>query len=405
MSKKKRVAIIGSVGIPSDYGGFEMLAKQLVSHLDDEFDFVVYCSGRDFSKSQRLAKYRNARLKYLPLRANGIQSILFDSLSIIHAVFIADVLLILGVAGAWILPFVKIFSRKKIVVLVNGIEWKHSRWNLLARWYFFWAEKKAINYSHVDILDNEAIQDYTALHYGSLSRVVEHGADHIEKIYPNESDLARFPFITKKYAFLDFDGSDDCKYKSVLEVFKNNPQHHLVVAGKFYKNKSAQEEISQLTGTDNIHIHYFSPPSHEYSLLKTNAATYIHAYNTAGTDPGLIEAMHIGIPAICFHISYNVKTTENRALYFKNSDSLGRIIQHTKPEEYERIADQLKKIAIARYNWQRISRLYAVIFNEALTARKKISITPKFAQLAEEKLIEMGLGHLKHQQSFFEERK
>jgi hypothetical protein len=159
MLKRKRVAIIGSVGVPSDYGGFEMLAKQLVRHLDEEFDFVVYCSGRDFPKSQRLAKYRNARLKYLPFRANGVQSILFDSLSIIQAVFIADVLLILGVAGAWILPFVKIFSRKKIVVLVNGIEWKHSRWNLLARWYFFWAEKKAINYSHVDILDNEAIQD------------------------------------------------------------------------------------------------------------------------------------------------------------------------------------------------------------------------------------------------------
>ncbi len=405
MSKKKRIAIIGSVGIPSDHGGFEMLAKQLVSDLGEEFDFTVYCSGKDFPKSKRLKKYGNARLRYLPLRANGVQSIFFDSLSIIHAAFTADVLFILGVAGAWILPFIKTLSSKKIVILVNGIEWKRSRWNMLARWYLFWAESKAISYSHVDILDNESIQDYTALRYGSLSRVVEYGAEHVEKIFPNEADRARFPIIKKNYSFLDYDGTDDCKYKDVLNAFKEHPLRELVVAGDFCKNKQALKDINQLADVKNIHIQASPASSREYSLLKTNASTYTHAYSTAGTEPGLIEAMQLGIPAICFNISYNITTTQNSAFYFSNSEDLGRILRETRADEYKAVGDRLQKIAAGRYNWPRISSLYAGIFNEALSAKEKVSISPKFTKLPEEKLIEMGLGHLKHQQSFFEKRK
>lgn len=405
MPEKKRIAIIGSVGIPSDYGGFEMLAKQLVSHLDKEFDFTVYCPGRDFPASERPANYGNALLKYLPLRANGVQSIFFDSLSIIHAAFTADVLFILGVAGAWILPFVKTLTGKKIVILVNGIEWKRSRWNVFARWYLFWAESKAINYSHIDILDNESIQDYTALRYGSLSRVVEYGAEHVEKINPGKDDRARFPILDKNYAFLDYDGTDDCKYKIVLEAFNNHPDRDLVIAGDFCKNKMALRDIHSLAEKGNIHVQAVPEASRAYSLLKSNAQTYLHAYDTAGTEPGLIEAMQLGIPTICFNVSYNITTTENLGLYFSNEDELGEIISNTSVDEYETIGGSLQKVAMKRYNWSRISSLYAGIFNEALSAKEKISISPKFTKLTEEQLIEMGLGHLKHQQSFYEKRK
>ncbi len=405
MPDKKRVAIIGTAGIPSNYGGFEMLAKQLVCHLDADFDFIVYCSGKSIPKSQRSQTFKNARLKYLPLRANGVQSILYDSLSIFHAVFFADVLFILGVAGAWVLPFIKLFSRKKIIVLVNGIEWKRSRWNILARWYFFWAESKAIKYSHVDILDNESIQDYTALRYGSLSRVVEYGAEHFERMLPGETEAARFPFVNKKYAFLDYDGTGDCKLMTVLEAFQSQRNQLLVIAGDFCKNRKAVSNLHHLADSENIHVEQFPGNSAEYALLKANASIFIHACDTAGTEPGLAEAMHLGIPVLCFNISYNITATECQALYFSDSESLAGILRETSSGEFESIGARLKELAGKRYNWQRITGLYADIFNEALLSNEKVSISPKFTKLPEEKLIEMGLGHLKHQQSFFEKRK
>ena len=49
MNEKKRVAIIGSVGIPANYGGFETLAEQLTIHLGAKLDITVYCSGKNYS--------------------------------------------------------------------------------------------------------------------------------------------------------------------------------------------------------------------------------------------------------------------------------------------------------------------------------------------------------------------
>jgi hypothetical protein len=145
-SPNKKVAIIGTVGLPASYGGFETLAEHLVKNLGDNYDLTVYCTKKKYSKENRPAMYGKAKLVYLGLDANGIQSIPYDTLSIIHSLFYADVLLILGVAGAWILPFVRLFTNKKIIISIDGIEWKRNKWSLPARWYLWWAEKIAVKY-------------------------------------------------------------------------------------------------------------------------------------------------------------------------------------------------------------------------------------------------------------------
>jgi len=122
MSNIKKIAIVGTVGVPANYGGFETLAEHLIEDLGRHHEITVYCSGKKYPKEERQSTYLGAKLIYLPLEANGIQSIFYDSISILHAMFYADVLLILGVAGAWLLPFVRLFSNKKIIVSIDGFE-------------------------------------------------------------------------------------------------------------------------------------------------------------------------------------------------------------------------------------------------------------------------------------------
>lgn len=153
----KKVAIIGTVGLPAKYGGFETLASHIVTNLSDNYNFSVYCSGKSYKKTERQSTFQKAKLIYLPFKANGMQSIIYDSLSIIHAVFYADVLIVLGVAGAWTFPFVRLFTNKKIIVSIDGIEWKRDKWSRLAKIYLWVAEKIAVKYSHIDISDNESI--------------------------------------------------------------------------------------------------------------------------------------------------------------------------------------------------------------------------------------------------------
>ena len=111
MKKNKiKISIIGTNGIPPRYGGFETLTEYLTKELGNDFNFTVYCSSI-YKKDERVKSYNNSKLIYLPIRANGIQSIFYDSICTIHALIKSDVLLILGPAAGFIL-FLNFFFKK-----------------------------------------------------------------------------------------------------------------------------------------------------------------------------------------------------------------------------------------------------------------------------------------------------
>ena len=124
---KKKVAIIGTNGIPANYGGFETLAQSLTKYLNREVDFIVYCSSRSYKK--KYDSYNGAKLIYLPFKANGGQSFFYDLVATTLAWFSADVLLILGPSAGIILFLNKIF-KKKLIVNHGGLnEWEREKFS------------------------------------------------------------------------------------------------------------------------------------------------------------------------------------------------------------------------------------------------------------------------------------
>ena len=404
MGTKKKIAIIGTVGLPANYGGFETLTAHLVDHLSDDYDLTVYCSGKTYSKKERHTNYKGAHLKYIPLKANGIQSLLYDALSIIHSLFYADILLILGVAGAWMLPFIKKFTNKKIIISIDGIEWKREKWNFFAKCYLFWAESMAVKYSHIDISDNESIQDYTAMRYGSLSRIIEYGADHTMQVKSNSKDKKEFPFLKKPYAFKVCRIEPENNVHEVLEAFAVLSKYTMVIVGNWnYSDygKSLKEKYGHHT---NIFLLDPIYNQRKLDLLRGNALIYIHGHSAGGTNPSLVEAMYLGLPIIAFRVSYNRTTTENKALYFKDHVDLKILIENIKIKELKEIGEGMKLIADRRYTWPIITKKYKELVGEVLVIKNKTSVKPIATQIEISKLLEMELGHLKHQQTFFEKR-
>ena len=113
LSGPNRIAIIGSVGIPSKYGGFETLVEYLTKYLGEKLIITVYCSSKTYDG--KLTTYNNAFLKYIPFKANGIQSIPYDIVSLFRSAKQHNTILILGVSGCIILPvFNLLFPKKKM---------------------------------------------------------------------------------------------------------------------------------------------------------------------------------------------------------------------------------------------------------------------------------------------------
>ena len=396
----KRIAIIGTVGLPAKYGGFETLADHLVTHLCGKYKFTVYCSSKEYPKKERITSYKGADLTYIPLDANGIESILYDSVSILHALWRNDILLILGVSGAWILPFVRLFTNKKIILSIDGIEWKRNKWSLFAKLYLWAVEAIGVRYSHIDISDNDAIQDYTAFRYKTLSRVIEYGGDHTLQVEATREDYDKHPFLHFNYAVKVCRIEPENNVHLVLDAFKNRTELKLVIVGNWNNSeygKALKEECK-----NNINIYLLDPiyNQREIDLIRGNATIYIHGHSAGGTNPSLVEAMCLGLPVIAFNVSYNRKTTENKALYFSTSQDL---IQHLDSStgiiRFE-LGNVMKEIALDRYTWSTISRKYESLIVEVLTTKKKNSVYAESKKIDPQFLLDNKLGHL-HNSTLF----
>ena len=393
--QKKKVAIIGTVGVPANYGGFETLTEHLIEDLGQKYDLTVYCSGKKYAVAERKNTYKGASLKYLPLDANGIQSIPYDTLSILHALFFADVLLILGVAGAWILPFVKWFTNKKIIISIDGIEWKRDKWNLLAKWYLFWAEGLAVKYSHIDISDNEAIQDYTAARYGSLSRIIEYGADHTIKVPITRTDVKQYPFLKELYAFKVCRIEPENNVHVILEAFAATDRMPLVIIGNW--DKSAYGKSLKAKYREHPSIHLLDPIYNQTKLdsIRGNASLYVHGHSAGGTNPSLVEAMYLGLPILANGVSYNRVTTEEQALYFHDLNSLVDQLNELYSAKLNSVGAAMAEIACRRYRWSHIAFKYELLIEEALQLTDKLSVEAKTKKLSYSELLRLGQAHLK----------
>ena len=107
-SKHYPLSIIGSCGLPSNYGGFETLAFHLVDELASENYPILIVSQRGTS-SILTTTHRQISL---PLRANGISSVPYDLISLFIAPWLSRAVLVLGVSGCIGLPFLRFSSHQ-----------------------------------------------------------------------------------------------------------------------------------------------------------------------------------------------------------------------------------------------------------------------------------------------------
>src|SRR5207253_2980915 len=117
------LSIVGRVGLPAAYGGFETLTDNMVAGLAGRYKSQVFCTAK--GRAVRPASYLGADLRYVRLNANGWQSIPYDVVSLGQAALCSRTVLVLGVSGCVFLPIIRIIApRTRIVTNIDGLEWK-----------------------------------------------------------------------------------------------------------------------------------------------------------------------------------------------------------------------------------------------------------------------------------------
>jgi glycosyltransferase involved in cell wall biosynthesis len=360
LKTKRKVAIIGTVGLPSKYGGFETLTEYLTQYLSTEFDMTVYCSSRSYESKQK--SHNGAKLEYINLNANGVQSIPYDIISISKALRYSDTLLILGVSGCAILPFVRLFSKKNIVVNIDGLEWKRAKWNKYAKWFLKFSEKIAVKYADTVVADNKVIQEYVLSEYSKNSMLIAYGADHVEKLAMNDAITQPYDFLQNRYAFTVCRIEPENNIHLILEAMALQTDLKLALVGNWDSSRYGRELRKEYNKYDHI---YLIDPIYDQNLLnqiRSNCYVYLHGHSAGGTNPSLVEAMALGLPIVAYGINYNKATTNNKAIYFSNSQELVNILKDLRDENLSIVSKEMKKQADKMYTWDNITSKYASLF-------------------------------------------
>jgi glycosyltransferase involved in cell wall biosynthesis len=358
--KTKKISIIGIVGIPSKYGGFETLTEYLTKYLNQENDITVFCSSKNYEK--KLDVYNGSNLKYINLSANGVQSIFYDIISIFSSLRFADTLVILGVSGCIVLPFIRLFSKKRIIVNIDGLEWKRGKWKKNTKRFLKFSEKLAVKYADVVVSDNKVIQEYVFSEYGVRSELIAYGADHVKKELLNDEIKNKYPFLNEKYAFKVCRIEPENNIHLILDAFSEYALLNIVMIGNWKNSdygKALKEKYNIFT---NI---FLLDPIYDQLVLnkiRSNCFVYIHGHSAGGTNPSLVEAMYLGLPIFSVGVEYNKETTKHKAKYFNNKNELLVLLDNINDADLGSIASNMKEIAKENYTWEKISQQYSALF-------------------------------------------
>lgn len=354
----KKVAIIGTQGVPASYGGFETLVENIIGeNCSKDIQYTVFCSGKDMPT--RIKEHKGAELKYVGLRANGVQSIPYDIISMMRSIRGYDTVLILGVSGCIFLPIFKLFCRKRVIVNIDGLEYRRAKWKGWVKKFLKLSEKIAIRFADVIITDNKGIQDYVKLEYKKETTLIAYGGNHalIDVAKERETEiLKQYNLERGNYSICVCRIEPENNCHITLEAFKNNGEK-LVFIGNWNRNSYSKKLREEYSCDKNIILLDSIYDLDILHTLRSNAQYYIHGHSAGGTNPSLVEAMFFGRPILSFDVVYNRETTNNKAHYYKNVEDLQDLIKQNVNNGKE-----LKEIAHEQYTWAKIAKQYEDLY-------------------------------------------
>ncbi|PHY96071.1 glycosyl transferase [Ligilactobacillus salivarius] len=379
----KDVFIVGSKGIPANYGGFETFVDNLVTRqVNPKIKYHVSCMT--FDKSVKQYDYNGAECQeiYVP-NIGGAKAILYDLRSLDWALdtikernLTDGIVYILACRiGPFLHKYIKKFHNHGFKVWVNpdGHEWKRAKWSVPVRKYWKVSEKLMVKNADFLICDSKSIEEY--IHkdyrkYNPQTTFIAYGAD-ITPSTLKQDDKKVVDWFNKhdvklnEYFLIVGRFVPENNYETMIKEFmKSKVNKDLVIITNVEKN-AFYNSLKEETHFENDKRIKFVGTVYDAELLKfirENALGYLHGHSVGGTNPSLLEALGSTKINLLYNVGFNKEVGEDSSLYWSLEDgSLANKlneVEEISTEKEENFGKLAKQQIIDNYSWEKIVNDY-----------------------------------------------
>ncbi|MEW8956567.1 beta 1-4 rhamnosyltransferase Cps2T [Clostridium sp.] len=382
----KDVFIIGSKGIPANYGGYETFVHKLTElKKSKNIRYHVACMAKDDKEFQ----FNGARCFNVNTPEVGPGKAVVYDIKAIKRVYkyvkdndIRDG--ILYILACRIGPFLLFYKRKlesigiKVYINPDGHEWKRSKWNYFIKKYWKISERLMIKKGDLIICDSNGIESYIKSEYSSYkprTTFIAYGADVKEEDYNKEDHdrlekwYERHNLKEKEYYLIVGRFVPENNYKLMIDEFmKSNSPKDLVIITNVEKNKFYNNLLETTDFTKDKRIKFVGTIYDEkvLKLIREKSFGYLHGHEVGGTNPSLLEALATTEVNILLDVVFNREVALDSAVYFnKEEGSLKNTIEKVeKLSEIKRkeLESEAKNRILGNYSWDYIIDRYETLF-------------------------------------------
>ncbi|MEZ4523584.1 MAG: nucleotidyltransferase family protein [Thermomicrobiales bacterium] len=368
-----RIAMLGTRGIPANYGGFETCVEEVAPRLAAlGHDVTVYCRVPPISYEPDV--YRDVRLVKLPTIKNKyLDTVSHTLLASLHAaIHRYDVVIMFGVGNS---PqaFGLRLAGLPVLLNVDGLDWKRAKWPAPARALLKFAERLATRAATRTITDSHNVRSYYRQRYGKDLDYIPYGASPGPAAL--NGHLSRFDLEPDGYFLYVGRLEPENRVIDIVEAARRaNISRSVVIVGDA---PYSSDYIAELVERGKDHVTFTGAIYGDgYWELNHNAHAYIFPVASDGTHPALIEAMACGNPVLARGIPDNRAVGGDAVRYFETVDELVELMEWADrdPDEPRRLGRAAQARARSEFNWDRVTQDYLDL---AVAVNRKTSL-PSF---------------------------
>lgn len=388
-SAVQHIFIVGSKGIPGNYGGYETFVDKLTEYHQNNpnLKYHVACKAKD----TKTFEYHNADCFDVKVPSIGpAQAIYYDVAALNQCVkYIRQhniqhpiVYILACRIGPFAAHFQKVIHKLggKLYINPDGHEWMRAKWSVPVRKY--WKISEQLMTKHCDLLicDSKNIEKYIHDEYGKYNpktTFIAYGAEtRKSKLTDDDSKLTAWykekGLSSKSYYLVVGRFVPENNYETMIREFmKSHSKRDFAlitnVSDKFL------EELKEKTHFDQDPRIKFVGTVYDKELLmkiRENAYGYFHGHEVGGTNPSLLEALGSTDLNLLLDVGFNREVAEDAALYWhKQPGSLSSLIDQAdnmNAGEITELGEKSSQRVVEAYSWQHIADEYKQLFKKLM---------------------------------------